>query len=70
MYRLFSSSFVLLFRFYCLFVKFFPTPLRFFDLACYYLFSFFRLDFLSSFVSPLLFRSCFAPVFWLMWFHL
>jgi hypothetical protein len=49
--------------FYCLFVKFFPAPFRFFDLAFYYLFSFF-IWFLSSFVfTPLLFRSCFVPVF-------
>jgi hypothetical protein len=53
------SSFLLL-----PFIKFyFPYPFRFFDLAFYYLFSFFLFDFLSPFVFPLLFHSCFVPVF-------
>jgi hypothetical protein len=37
-------------------------PFSLFDLACYCLFSFFDLVFLSPFVF-LLFRSCFVPVF-------
>jgi hypothetical protein len=47
--------------FYCLFVKFFPTPFHFFDLAFYCLFSFFLFGFLSPFVSP----SFFALVLFL-----
>jgi hypothetical protein len=58
---IFGSFFLLPF---CL--SFFPAPSRFFDLALYCLFSFFDLVFLSSFVSPLLFRSCFVPVFLLI----
>jgi hypothetical protein len=40
--------------FYCLFVKFFYAPFRFFDLLFYYLFSFFDLIFIAL-CFPLLF---------------
>jgi hypothetical protein len=48
--------------FYCLFVKFFPAPFRFFDLTFYYLFSFFDLIFYRPLYPPsfsLLFCPCF-----------
>jgi hypothetical protein len=52
------------------FVNFvFPAPFRFFYLAFYCLFSFLDLVFITL-CFPLLFHSCFVPVFWLMWFHL
>jgi hypothetical protein len=44
--------------------EFFPA------LVNMYLFFFFRFGFLSSLVSPLLFRACFVSIFWLTWFHL
>jgi hypothetical protein len=45
------------------FVKFFSLPLfHFFDLVFYCLFSFFNLFFITL-CFPLLFRSCFVPVF-------
>jgi hypothetical protein len=55
---IFSSIFFIAFL-----SSFFPAPFRFFDLAFYCLFSFSDLAFLIPFVFPLLFRSCFVPVF-------
>jgi hypothetical protein len=48
--------------FYYHFIKFFPAPFLFFYLV-FYCFSLFRFDFLSPFVSPLLFHSCFVLIF-------
>jgi hypothetical protein len=46
------------------FVKFFFLPFfRFFDLAFYCLFSFFLIWFFIALCFPLLFRSCFVPIF-------
>jgi hypothetical protein len=49
--------------FYCLFVKFFPAPFRFLDLAFYCIFSFFDSVFYRPLFSSLLFHSCFIPIF-------
>jgi hypothetical protein len=50
--------------FYCLLSYFFPCPFfDFFDLAFYCLFSFFWFDFFIALCFPLLFCSCFVPVF-------
>jgi hypothetical protein len=49
--------------FYCLFVKFFFRPFRFFDLAFYCVFSFFDLVFYRTLFPPFFFCSCFVPVF-------
>jgi hypothetical protein len=45
------------------FVKFFPHPFSLFLLSVLLSFLLFRFGFLSSFVFPLLFHSCFVPVF-------
>jgi hypothetical protein len=43
--------------------SFFPAPFHFFDLEFCCLFSFFDLVFYRTLFSPLLFRSCFVPIF-------
>jgi hypothetical protein len=57
--------------FYCLFVKFFSAPFRFFDLLIYCFFSFFDLVFYCPLFSrPFFFALVLSLFFWLMWFHL
>jgi hypothetical protein len=47
--------------FYCLLSDFFPTHFSLFDLTFYCFFFFFDLIFLSPFIFPLRFHSCFVP---------
>jgi hypothetical protein len=53
-------------KFFSLFIH----PFRSFFGLVFYCLLFFWFGFFSPFISPLLFRPCFVPVFWLMWFHI
>jgi hypothetical protein len=62
---IFGSFFLLLF------VKFFPIPFHFSNLAFYCIFSYFLFGFLLPFIFPSFFALIlFLFLFWLMWFNL